>query len=59
MKGKWAEVFGNDNPINIEIGMGKGDFIINMAKKYPEFNFIGIEKFDRYSRHLRQKYSSI
>lgn len=44
--GKWREVFENDNPIHIEIGMGKGKFIINMAKKYPNINFIGIEKYD-------------
>lgn len=44
-KGKWNDVFGNDNPIYIEIGMGKGDFIIENAKRYPHINFIGIEKF--------------
>lgn len=44
--GKWKEVFGNDKPIYIEIGMGKGKFIIENALKYPEINFIGIEKFD-------------
>ena len=45
-KGNWASVFENNNPINIEIGMGKGDFIIENAIKYPNINFIGIEKFD-------------
>ena len=45
-KGSYNLLFNNDNPIQIEIGMGKGDFIINMAKKYPDINFIGIEKFD-------------
>ena len=45
-KGKYNTVFANNNPIHIEIGMGKGNFIINMAKKYPNINFIGIEKFD-------------
>mgnify|MGYP003302120376 FL=1 len=44
--GKFKELFGNDNPIYIEIGMGKGQFIINNAKKYPHINFIGIEKYD-------------
>ena len=44
--GKWKKVFGNDKPIYIEIGMGKGKFIIENAMKYPEINFIGIEKFD-------------
>lgn len=44
-KGKWSEVFGNDNPIYIEIGMGKGRFIIDNAMKNPDINYIGIEKF--------------
>lgn len=44
--GRWQEVFKNENPIHIEIGMGKGKFIINMAKTYPNINFIGIEKYD-------------
>ena len=45
-KGNWKKLFNNDNEIYIEIGMGKGDFIINNAIKYPNINFIGIEKFD-------------
>ena len=45
-KGKWKEVFGNDKPIYIEIGMGKGKFIIENAISHPDINFIGIEKFD-------------
>lgn len=45
-KGNWKELFGNDNPIYIEIGMGKGKFIIENAKMYPDINFIGIEKYD-------------
>ncbi len=45
-KGKWNEFFGNDNPIYIEIGMGKGDFIIENALRYKDINFIGIEKYD-------------
>ena len=45
-KGKWKELFNNNNPIYIEIGMGKGQFIINNALKYPDINFIGIEKYD-------------
>lgn len=44
--GKWNELFSNNNPIYIEIGMGKGKFIIENAIKYPNINFIGIEKFD-------------
>lgn len=45
-RGKWSKVFNNDNPIYIEIGMGKGDFIIENALINPDINFIGIEKFD-------------
>ena len=45
-RAKWHTIFGNDLPIDIEIGMGKGNFIINMAKEYPNTNFIGIEKYD-------------
>lgn len=44
--GKWSTIFSNNNPIHIEIGTGKGNFIIGMALKYPNINFIGIEKFD-------------
>ena len=44
--GKWNKVFNNDNEIHIEIGMGKGSFIIEMARRYPNINFIGIEKYD-------------
>ena len=45
MKGKWREFFGNDNPIHIEIGMGKGTFIMESAKRNPDINYIGIEKY--------------
>lgn len=45
-KGKYNSLFKNDNPIYIEIGMGKGNFIIENAIKYPNINFIGIEKYD-------------
>ena len=45
-RGQWKEVFGNDHPIHIEVGMGKGQFVIGMAQKNPHLNFIGIEKFD-------------
>ena len=43
--GSWNEIFGNDNPIRIEIGMGKGKFIHTMAKLHPEINYVGIEKY--------------
>lgn len=44
-KGSWKDVFGNDNPIRIEIGMGKGRFIHTLAKLNPEINYVGIEKY--------------
>lgn len=44
-KGKWKEQFGNKNPIHIEIGMGKGKFLHEMAARNPEINYIGIEKY--------------
>lgn len=42
-KNKWNQVFGNNNPIHLELGMGRGDFIINMAASNPRVNFIGLE----------------
>ena len=45
-KGRWNKLFKNNNIIKIEIGMGKGDFIIGNAIKHPNINFIGIEKYD-------------
>lgn len=43
--GKWEEIFGNDGPVHIEIGMGKGKFIHTMAKEHPDINYVGIEKY--------------
>lgn len=57
--GKWNLLFGNDNPIKIEIGMGKGDFIIENAIKYPDINFIGIEKYDSVIVRAIQKSNEI
>ena len=45
-KENWKSLFNNDNPIYIEIGMGKGDFIIGNALNNPNINYIGIEKYD-------------
>ena len=44
--GKWDQLFEKKQPIYIEIGMGKGKFLIENAIKYPDINFIGIEKYD-------------
>lgn len=53
--GKWNTLFKNKKPIHIEIGMGKGDFILGMALKYPNINFIGIEKYDSIIARAIQK----
>ena len=44
LKGRWKFFFGNDKPIHLEIGMGKGQFIITLAKNNPDINYIGLEK---------------
>ena len=45
MPGKWQALFGNANPIRLEIGMGKGKFLHALAKENPDVNYIGIEKY--------------
>lgn len=45
-KANWGSIFPHFNPIEVEVGCGKGQFIIEMAKKHPDVNFIGIEKYD-------------
>lgn len=42
-KNKWKDLFGNNNPICLELGMGRGSFIIGMAKSHPNINYIGLE----------------
>ncbi|GAE34193.1 tRNA (guanine46-N7-)-methyltransferase [Halalkalibacter akibai JCM 9157] len=45
-KGKWNQVFNNDHPIHVEVGTGKGQFLMGMGMLHPEVNYIGIEKYD-------------
>ena len=45
LKGKWHEFLGNDKPVHIEIGMGKGRFIMDLARLNPDINYIGIERY--------------
>lgn len=45
LKGKWREFWGNDKEIHIEVGMGKGKFMMGMAKAHPDINYIGIEMY--------------
>ncbi len=42
-KGRWQEIFGNDHPIHVEVGSGKGAFVSGMAKANPDINYIGID----------------
>ena len=44
-KGTWKSIFGNSNPVHIEIGMGKGQFITTLAQQNPDINYVGIEKY--------------
>jgi len=46
LQGKWSEFFGNRNPIHLEIGMGKGQFLSTLASMNPNINYIGIEKYE-------------
>ena len=43
IKGNWSEFFKNDNPIVLELGCGKGEYTVGLARKYPEKNFIGVD----------------
>ena len=54
-KGNWKEIFGNDHPLRIEVVMGKGQFIIQMAQQNPDVNYIGIERYDSVLRRAIQK----
>lgn len=55
LKGKWSELFGNDHPIHVEFGMGKGQFISQMSFKYPDINFIGVDMYDELIRRAAEK----
>lgn len=54
-KGKWASLFGNDRPIHVEFGMGKGQFISQMSVRNPEINFIGFDMYDELVRRASEK----
>jgi len=55
LKGRWREFFGNDNPIYVELGMGKGKFISEMSGRFPEINFIGVDMYDELIRRASEK----
>ncbi len=54
-KGKWNKVFNNNNPIHIEIGMGKGQFLTQLAKQNPNINYIGVDKYPSVLLRASQK----
>lgn len=58
-RGNFKQLFPESLPIHIEIGMGKGDFIIGMAEKYPNINFIGIEKYESVMVRAIQKLNDL
>ena len=53
--GKWHEIFGNEQPVHIEIGTGKGRFIMELAARHPEINYVGIEKYSSVLFRATQK----
>ena len=57
-RGNWKNVFGNDNPIYIEIGMGKGQFLLALAKQNPEINYIGIERYSSVLLRALEKFDT-
>ena len=57
-KGKWNTLFQNDNPVHIEIGMGKGQFILNLAKKNPNINYVGIERYSSVLLRALEKFDT-
>ncbi|HIT65105.1 MAG TPA: tRNA (guanosine(46)-N7)-methyltransferase TrmB [Candidatus Ventrimonas merdavium] len=54
-RGRFRDLFGNENPIRIEVGMGKGRFIMEMAQTHPEMNFIGVERYSSVLLRALQK----
>ncbi|OBR66393.1 tRNA (guanosine(46)-N7)-methyltransferase TrmB [Paenibacillus oryzae] len=54
-KGKWRDFFGNDNPIHVELGMGKGRFISQMSVRNPDINYIGVDMYDELLRRASEK----
>ena len=53
--GKWQELFGNDHPIHIEIGMGKGQFLMELARRNPDINYLGMERYSSVLLRALQK----
>ena len=58
-RGHWADVFENQNPIHIEIGMGKGQFLLELARRNPDINYIGIERYSSVLLRATEKYDML
>ena len=57
LRGSWSSLFGNNHPVRIEIGMGKGQFLLALAQREPDINFIGIERYSSVLVHPVRKLS--
>ena len=57
-KGKWNALFENDAPIHIEIGMGKGQFLLTLAKQNQDINYIGIERYSSVLLRALEKFDT-
>lgn len=57
-KGKWNTIFENNQAIHIEIGMGKGQFILNLAKQNPDINYVGIERYSSVLLRALEKFDT-
>lgn len=57
-RGHWQELFGNNHPIHIEVGMGKGQFLSRMAQLHPEINYVGIERYTSVLLRAVEKFSA-
>lgn len=55
LRGNWHQIFGNSHPIHVEIGMGKGRFLMTLARENPQINYIGIEKYSSVLLRALQK----
>lgn len=58
-RGHWADVFGNQNPLYIEIGMGKGQFLLELARRNPDINYIGIERYSSVLLRATEKFDML
>lgn len=58
-RGRWHEIFGNSNPIHIEIGMGKGQFLLTLAGQNPGINYIGIERYSSVLLRAVEKFQTL